>query len=367
MTSTRRQFVQFVTASAAGLAMTSRWPTSQGWADTATRPLELGIDNFAVRAMGWKAKDLIDYAAQQHVDALFITDLDAFESLEPAALAAVKDQADEKQVKLYVGTWSICPTSVTFKDKWGSAQEHLALGLRVAHALGSPVIRVVLGSRDDRRTEGGIRARIADTVRVLKSQQSLAADLGVRVAVENHAGDMHSLELVDLVEAAGKDYVGVNLDAGNAVWTLEDPLENLKNLAPYVLTTSLRDSVAWKSDRGVTVQWTAMGAGMVDWKAYFEYFAQHCPDAPVNIETISGFNHELPVNDAQYWQENWGGTKPKGYEQFLEFAARGTALEPHRIEGGDRQKQEQAYQKSELERSLEFCKSIGLCRTRQAS
>ena len=60
--------------------------------------------------------------------------------------------------------------------------------------------------------------------------------------MENHAGDMHSLELVRLVEEAGKDWVGVNMDSGNAVWTLEDPFENLKNLAPYVLTTSLRDT-----------------------------------------------------------------------------------------------------------------------------
>ena len=76
--------------------------------------------------------------------------------------------------------------------------------------------------------------------------------------MENHAGDLHSLELVRLIEDAGKDFVGANMDSGNAVWTLEDPIENLKNLGPYAVTTSLRDTAVWNSENGVTAQWTAV-------------------------------------------------------------------------------------------------------------
>ena len=61
-----------------------------------------------------------------------------------------------------VGSWSICPTSVRFKPKWGTAEEHLRTGIRVAKALGSPVFRVVLGGAEDRKTPGGIQARIDD-------------------------------------------------------------------------------------------------------------------------------------------------------------------------------------------------------------
>ena len=107
------------------------------------------------------------------------------------------------------------------------------------------MLRVVLGNGDDRRTEGGIEARIADTVKVCQSQRSRAVDAGVKIAVENHAGDMQAWELVALIEAAGKDYVGANMDSGNATWTMEDPLASLEILAPYVLTTSLRDSAIW--------------------------------------------------------------------------------------------------------------------------
>ena len=55
-------------------------------ANATDRPM-LGLDNFSVRAMGWKAPQLIDYAASIDADSLFITDLDAFESFEDPYLA----------------------------------------------------------------------------------------------------------------------------------------------------------------------------------------------------------------------------------------------------------------------------------------
>src|SRR5204863_2307312 len=167
-------------------------------------------------------------------------------------------------------------------------EEHLGLGLRMAKAIGSPVLRVVLGRGDDRNSKGGIEARIEDTVQVCRKLRSQAVDAGVKIAVENHAGDMQAWELVTLIEAAGKDFVGANMDSGNATWTMEDPLASLETLGPYCLTTSLRDSSVWESENGATVQWTAMGDGIVDWKAYFDRFEKLCPGVPVHIETISG-------------------------------------------------------------------------------
>ena len=133
------------------------------------RGIKLGMDNFAVRAMGWKAKVLIDYAAKLRVDSLLISDLDAYESLEEPHLLEVKTKAADAGIELFAGSWSICPTAAKFKKNWGTAEEHVRLGLRVAKTLGSPVFRVVLGSSDDRMSPGGIRARIADTVKVLKT------------------------------------------------------------------------------------------------------------------------------------------------------------------------------------------------------
>ena len=61
--------------------------------------------------------------------------------------------------------------------------------------------RCYQGNAEDRKSEGGIEARIRDTVRVCKSARSFAVDSGVKIAIENHAGDMQGWELVTLIDS----------------------------------------------------------------------------------------------------------------------------------------------------------------------
>jgi sugar phosphate isomerase/epimerase len=347
----RREFLKSATIASAGLVAGVPAVAEEA---VARRNIKLGLDNFAVRAMGWKAEAVIDYAASLKTDSLFITDLDAFESLEEAHLKSLRSKAAEWDLQIQLGTWSICPTARRFKNKWGTAEEHLALGIRAAKALGSSVLRVILGDGEDRKSEGGIEARIRDTVKVCRALRSQAIDAGVKIAVENHAGDMQAWELVTLIEEAGKDYVGANMDSGNATWTMEDPLTNLEILGPYVLTTSLRDSAVWESATGATVQWTAMGEGNVDFKAYFKRFAELCPGVPVHIETISGFNREIPYLKEDFWKP-WPKARARDFARFVALAKRGQPRAPHRSPDA---KAEQDYQKGELERSLKYCREV---------
>ena len=351
---TRRSFLQ----SLALASLATRFPACAEPA--ARRGIKLGMDNFAVRGMGWKAKELIDYAAGLKLDTLLISDLEAYESLENDYLRGVKKQADERGIELYAGSWSICPTSVKFKKNWGSAEEHLRLGLRVAKTLGSPVFRVVLGAAEDRQTPGGIRARIADTVQVLKNCRQDALDAGVKVAVENHAGDMHSWELRDLVEAAGPDFVGVNIDSGNAAWTLEDPLDVLRALGKYTICSSLRDDMIWETEDGAAVQWTAAGEGLIDWAKYADEWQKLCPKVPVMIETISGFSRAFPYKKEGFWKNY--DQRPEALAAFEALAKRGHKLEGFKApDGVDRKKAEQDFQKGDLERSIAYLREkIGL-------
>ena len=326
------------------------------------RGIPLGFDNFAVRAMGWNARQLVDHAEKLDCDSLFITDFGPFEGqLDDDSLDEIGHYASDHGVGIELGSWSICPTSTTFRKDWGSAEDHLALGIRMAEDLGSKVFRVILGNHQDRLTEGGIEARIADTVAVLKACRSRAIDAGVKIAVENHAGDLHSRELARLVEEAGPDFVGVNFDSGNALWTLEDPLAALETLAPLVASTSLRDGQVWASDKGVKVQWTAMGEGCIDLPAFFDHFEKHCPGIVVNIETISGFARELPYLEADFWNA-FPAMRAADFARFEALARRGHAIDPFQPPDGDARKgAEQQYQLADLERSIRYCRDeLGL-------
>jgi sugar phosphate isomerase/epimerase len=342
----RRNFLQGAVLTAPLLSSGSTF--ARGLALKETK-LALGYDNFAVRAMKWKAPELIDYAAKLKCDTLFITDFGPLEKMDDGYLGDLRKKAADVGVKILLGSWSICPTSKKFRDTWGTAEKHLQLGIRAAKALGSPAFRVVLGAREDRNSEGGIEARIADTVKVLKGSRTRCLDSGIRIAMENHAGDMHSLELRGLIEAAGPDFVGANFDSGNAVWTMEDPVQALENLGKYVITTSLRDSAVWESENGVSVQWTAMGDGDTNLKTFFKRFAELCPKVAVNIETISGFNHELKVKNDGFWKA-WPKGKPKGYDKFLALAQKGKPRKAGKVD-----------QREDIERSIAYCKSeLGL-------
>lgn len=352
----RRQFLSSAAMASAGLALAplSARAAAAPLLDVAGRRIRLGMDNFAVRASGWKGRELVDYAAGLKLDTLFITDLPGLGSLEASAASELRQYAADKGVEIQLGSWSICPTSKAFKKDWGTAEEHLSLGLKLSKAVGSPVFRVVLGTREDRRTPGGIEARILDTVKVLKACRHLSQDLGVKVSIENHAGDMTADELVWLVESAGREYVGVNMDSGNAMWTLEDPIESLEKLGPYTLTTSLRDSRAWATDKGCKVQWTAMGdGGCVDLKKYFARFAQLCPGVAVNIETIGGFAVEFPYYEDSFWDAFPKKTAAE-FTRFLNVVRRGNAMDQY--DGNDKQRQ-----RDELEKSIRYCREeLGL-------
>ncbi len=323
--------------------------------------VKLGFDNFSIRALGWKAPRLLEYGNKQKVDTILFSDLDVFESHDTGYLKEIKQQADKFGIAIHAGTGGICPTSPKFIDKYGSAEDHLKHLLKVAKALGSPVARCYLGSMEDRKGPGGIQKHIESTIQVCKNVRKHALDAGVKIAIENHAGDMHSRELADLIERAGPEYVGATLDSGNATWTMEDPLDTLENLAPYAVSSGIRDSMIWEIDNGASVQWTAMGEGCVDMKAFAKRWAELCPQVPVQLEIISGFSKPFPYLEKDFWKP-YESIGADGFAGFVGLAKAGTPMESFKVpKGADRKKAQQDYQIAELERSIKYSKeTLGL-------
>jgi 3-oxoisoapionate decarboxylase len=337
-----------------------------GLADEGPGRLKLGFDNFSIRAFNWKAPRLIEYAASLRVDTLLLSDLDVYESFEEDYLGRVRAQAEAAGVELQAGTGSICPTSRSYNaQRWGKAEDHARLLVRTAKRLGSSVARCYLGSRQDREGDGGIERHIEQTVKVLQAVRGEAEDAGVKIAVENHAGDMQAWELVNLIEAAGTSYVGATMDPGNAVWTIEDPMVNLEILGPHALTTGIRDSMVWETEQGAACMWTNMGTGLVDWPAYVARFRQLCPNTPFVLEIISyKWTGEAPYLEPEFWTR-FPDARAGEFARFLALAKRGRPyqLPPGRPEGDPSPELEQAQQEFDLRESLEYCRrELGLGR-----
>ncbi len=323
--------------------------------------LKLGFDNFSIRAFDWKAPQLIEYASSLKVDTLLLSDLEVYESHDEDYLKEIRGQADRAGIELHAGTSSICPTSKSYNEKkWGKAEDHARLLVRTAKRLGTSVARCYLGSRRDRDGDGGIDRHIEETVKVLKAVKSEAQDANVKIAVENHAGDMQAWELVNLIETAGTSFVGATIDPGNAAWTLEDPIVNLEILGPYVVTTGIRDTAIWETENGAHCIWTNMGHGVVDWQAYIKRFQELCPRTPFVLEIIS----YKWSNEAQYLKPEFWSRYPKAraheFARFVALAKRGKKFEipPGRPTGTASKELEQAQQKFDLEESLKYCSQV---------
>ncbi len=241
----RRTFLQ--TSSAAALAAAANAP-GEG--------IRLGFDTFSIRDFHWKDIQYLDYAASLKLDTVQLSSLNDYESLDPEHLAKVKDHAERVGVIIDAGIGCICNVAKSWNAKEENPTAYLRKGLRVAKAVGAHAMRCNLGTREDRPN---LDRCVEATVKALQSVRTEALDLGVRIAVENHAGDMQAREVKALIEAAGKDFVGSCLDSGNPVWAIEDPLLTLEILGPYVVTTHIRDSAVFEHPRGAAVQWVALG------------------------------------------------------------------------------------------------------------
>lgn len=356
----RRSFIEKAGRSIAAAPLAGLAAQSPG---TRRAPLDvrLGIDLFSIRSQGWSAFEFLDYAARQGVHVVHFSEPRFLGGLEEAHLRKVKAHADKLGLSLEVGLGCICPSSKRFAAADGPAEEQLARIFPVAKLLGSPIVRVYLGSWQDR--PGGIEPHIERTVRVLRAVRSRVIDAGLKIAIENHAGDLQAREMKTLIEEAGRDYVGSCLDSGNPVWAAEDPHLTLETLAPYVLTTHVRDSALWEEPgKGIAVHWTAMGDGNVGIDRWVNRFAELCPGRPLSLEIIITRQPRIHnYLDPAFW-DAFPSTPAWEFARFLRLARQGAPHHPPELPAGVRPDTPQyksflvEEERSALERSIGYCK-----------
>jgi sugar phosphate isomerase/epimerase len=312
----------------------------------------LGLDVFSLRSQGWTPFEHLDFAARWNVRVAHYSEVRLLGGLEPDHLRRVRACADERGIALELGMLSICPGSDIFDASRGSAEAQIEAMLPAAAILGSPFVRCVLGRMEDRRRPGGIEPLIDETVRVLKNVRSRVMDAGLKLAIENHAGDLQGRELKALVEAAGSDFTGVCIDAGNPVWAIEDPHVTLDHLAPYVLTSHIRDSRIWRVPEGTAVAWTRMGEGNVDIAAFIRTYAARCPGRALSLEIIVIPEPRIHAHRRPGFWDAYRNTPAWEFDRFEATADAGSPWIP--APAGD----PIAREREDVEASLEWTKAF---------
>jgi len=239
---------------------------------------------------------------------------------DEAAIKAIRAHADTLGIKLQLAFGSVCPSARGFNAQLGTLEEQVARALKASQIFGATCMRCVLGGDAERPQ---IEMHIDNMIKAVRAIRSRIADSGVKLAVENHGGDLQAREMKMMVESVGTDIMGVCLDSGNPVWMLEDPHMTLETLIPYAETSHVRDSAVWKVPEGIVVRWVNMGDGNVDIDGWIQKFIKAKPGLPIIFENLVSANPRIHrIYDAKFW-ENWRRMPAWELSRFLAVAEKG--------------------------------------------
>lgn len=183
--------------------------------------------------------------------------------------------------------------------------------LKAAKEAGVSILRtVMLGSRryETFKTRAEWDQHRKDSWTWLTRAEALVRKHGLKLAVENHK-DWRIDDLVTLLRRLSSEHVGVNLDTGNNIALLEDPLRVVRELAPWSFTAHLKDMGVAEYEDGFLLAEVPFGDGFLDVREIVRVCRLANPKIQFNLEMITRDPLPVPCLTKGYW-ETW--SKPDG-------------------------------------------------------
>jgi sugar phosphate isomerase/epimerase len=287
----------------------------------------LGFNTYCLRAFRWHDLQLLEYAAGQKLDAVYLQDSVDPRNNDPAHWKELKETAARLGLELHGGDAGAMPKGADGKQ---SAAARLREGIRHAVGIGSKLVRFRAAGDRASLPPGPVEQTMEAMIRLLRSVRSEAMDAGVKIAIENHK-EMYCWQTRQIIDAAGREFVGSYLDTGNPVFVMEDPLATVETLGPVAVMLHLRDSVVYESRKGIAVQWVPLGEGVLDFRKIVARARELCPPIAVFNKPITG---RPPVIMAIYDREfmkSWEDMRGADLARFLALARRGHPYEGHMV------------------------------------
>ncbi|MDR2932081.1 MAG: sugar phosphate isomerase/epimerase [Oscillospiraceae bacterium] len=151
------------------------------------------------------------------------------------------------------------------------ARKELVARCKSMHKLGLHILRAGYGRNTIPTSRFSTDVKGQDQLKKLEKTLSTAAEIleseDIYFALENHC-DFTAQQFVEVFEAVDSPYIGCALDTGNGIIIFNDPNVEYKLLAPYVITTHIKDMTAMADPEKDHVPFMAcnalMGEGIVD-------------------------------------------------------------------------------------------------------
>jgi sugar phosphate isomerase/epimerase len=187
----------------------------------------------------------------------------------------------------------------------------------LARRLGAERMRVALlhGRRyEDFKTMAAWREFADHWRRTLPARRRVLERERMPVGIENHK-DWRSDELVELLRSVDSPHLGACVDFGNNVALLEDPLDVVTALAPFAVTTHLKDMAVRPCEHGFELSEVPLGTGLCPLAKMIDVLRAARPDVPLSLEMITRDPLDVPYLDETYWATH-GGRDEARIERF---------------------------------------------------
>ncbi|GAC1516639.1 MAG: sugar phosphate isomerase/epimerase [Gemmatimonadaceae bacterium] len=251
----RRQFLlsaaAATTAVAVGCARTRPGGTTATRVDApASSRLPLGFSTLGCPAWGWR--QVLDFAAAHGYAAIELRGLAGTMDLTERPEFAASRIADARRDLREHGLQVVCLGSSATMHEMDPAIRvatlaHARSFIDLAHALGTPYVRVF----GNKYVAGVAREVMLNHIAAgLRELGDYATPRDVTVLLESHGDFTDSATLLDIVQRANSTGVALLWDAHHTfVASQEEPEHTVRQLAPYIRHTHLKDSVAAGKDR----------------------------------------------------------------------------------------------------------------------
>ncbi len=120
------------------------------------------------------------------------------------------------------------------------------------------------------------------------------------LALENHK-DWTREDALALMKEFGGEYFGILLDTGNNISLLDETQELVEKLAPYALSTHLKDMGWQEHPDGFEMSEVPFGEGQLDMKRIIDTIRRARPNTKMTLEMITRNPLVVPCLTEKYW------------------------------------------------------------------
>lgn len=215
------------------------------------------------------------------------------DSLEPDYLEKVRRRAEE------IGMYLEVIASLPAKEDPSKFEQHVI----AARQAGANCLRAACLSGRRYETFSSLedwKDFVADSRERIRLAVPILEKHKMPLGLENHK-DWTADELVALMKAYSSEYLGVCLDTGNNIALLDDPLEVVEALAPFAVTTHIKDMAVEEYPEGFLLSEVPLGKGVLDLRRIVETIGKARPPARFNLEMITRDPLQIPCLTERYW------------------------------------------------------------------